>query len=244
MSCTAAMPTVLLLLVHGFGADERDLGALLPYLDPDGHFLTVLPRGRSRHRPGFAWYDFGADLRRERRHRLLCFARRARRPARRHLPPARHAAKQAIVAGFSQGAASSPRWHFASSDRGRPGRRARHERVSRPSTRDSTSTGTPRRRVAGPRPARHGGSADTGERTAASWRRTLEAHDVPVVYSEYPMASPGRGRRRAGGQQVARRDPAGERPAEPAPEDPPEGLVKPVTTASVRAEVLEQRHAR
>ena len=35
----------LLLLVHGFGADERDLGGLLPYLDPEGRFVTVLPRG-------------------------------------------------------------------------------------------------------------------------------------------------------------------------------------------------------
>ena len=35
----------LLLLVHGYGADERDLGGLLPYLDPDGLFAVVLPRG-------------------------------------------------------------------------------------------------------------------------------------------------------------------------------------------------------
>src|SRR5256886_12697670 len=51
----------LLLLVHGFGADERDLGGLLPYLDPDGRFVTVLPRGPVAvpRMPGFAWYDFG-----------------------------------------------------------------------------------------------------------------------------------------------------------------------------------------
>jgi phospholipase/carboxylesterase len=51
----------LLLLVHGFGADERDLGGLLPYLDPDGRFVTVLPRGPVAlpGTPGFAWYDFG-----------------------------------------------------------------------------------------------------------------------------------------------------------------------------------------
>ena len=51
----------LLLLVHGFGADERDLGGLLPYLDPDGQFVTVLPRGPVAlpGMPGFAWYDFG-----------------------------------------------------------------------------------------------------------------------------------------------------------------------------------------
>src|SRR5216683_844279 len=49
----------LLLLVHGYGADERDLGGLLPYLDPEGRFLTVLPRGPVAAPPGFAWYDIG-----------------------------------------------------------------------------------------------------------------------------------------------------------------------------------------
>src|SRR6266536_1270393 len=51
----------LLLLAHGFGADERDLGGLLPYLDPEGRFVTVLPRGPVAvpGMPGFAWYDFG-----------------------------------------------------------------------------------------------------------------------------------------------------------------------------------------
>ena len=51
----------LLLLVHGYGADERDLGGLLPYLDPDGIFAAVLPRGpvAAPGTPGFAWYEFG-----------------------------------------------------------------------------------------------------------------------------------------------------------------------------------------
>ena len=35
----------LLLLVHGYGADERDLGGLLPHLDPEGRFCAVMPRG-------------------------------------------------------------------------------------------------------------------------------------------------------------------------------------------------------
>ena len=51
----------LLLLVHGYGADEQDLGGLLPYLDPDGIFAAVLPRGpvAAPGTPGFAWYEFG-----------------------------------------------------------------------------------------------------------------------------------------------------------------------------------------
>jgi len=53
--------TRLLLMLHGYGADERDLGGLLPYLDPDGLFATVLPRAplAAPGAPGFAWYDFG-----------------------------------------------------------------------------------------------------------------------------------------------------------------------------------------
>ena len=35
----------LLLLVHGYGADERDLAGVLSYLDPTEQFATVLPRG-------------------------------------------------------------------------------------------------------------------------------------------------------------------------------------------------------
>lgn len=51
----------LLLLAHGYGADERDLGALVPYLDPDGRFVVVLPRGPFEvpGTPGYSWYDFG-----------------------------------------------------------------------------------------------------------------------------------------------------------------------------------------
>jgi thioredoxin 1 len=50
----------LLLLAHGFGADERDLGGILPYLDPDGLFVTLLPRApiAAPGTPGFMWYEF------------------------------------------------------------------------------------------------------------------------------------------------------------------------------------------
>ena len=41
----------VMLLLHGYGADEVDLGGLLPYLDPDGRFVTVLPADRSRPDP-------------------------------------------------------------------------------------------------------------------------------------------------------------------------------------------------
>jgi thioredoxin 1 len=49
----------LLLLVHGYGADEQDLGGLLPYLDPDGLFAAVMPRApiAAPGTPGYMWYD-------------------------------------------------------------------------------------------------------------------------------------------------------------------------------------------
>src|SRR4029079_17409192 len=49
----------LLLLVHGYGADEQDLGGVLPYLDPDGLFAAVMPRApiAAPGTPGYMWYD-------------------------------------------------------------------------------------------------------------------------------------------------------------------------------------------
>ena len=51
----------LLLLVHGYGADEQDLGGLLPYLDPEGLFAAVMPRApiTAPGTPGYMWYDMG-----------------------------------------------------------------------------------------------------------------------------------------------------------------------------------------
>ena len=53
--------TRLAMLVHGYGADERDLGGLLGYLDPDGKYTTVLPRGPVAAPPGFSWFDMAAQ---------------------------------------------------------------------------------------------------------------------------------------------------------------------------------------
>src|SRR3954452_22033170 len=57
----------LLLLVHGYGADEQDLGGLLPYLDPDGLFAAVMPRAplSAPGTAGYMWYDMaggGGDV--------------------------------------------------------------------------------------------------------------------------------------------------------------------------------------
>lgn len=49
----------LLVLIHGYGADEYDLAALAPILDPAGRCFTVCPRGPIDVAPygGAAWYD-------------------------------------------------------------------------------------------------------------------------------------------------------------------------------------------
>jgi thioredoxin 1 len=46
----------LLLLMHGIGSNENDLAGLAPHIDPDGHFVTVCPRGPYAYGPGFAWF--------------------------------------------------------------------------------------------------------------------------------------------------------------------------------------------
>src|SRR5690349_17718295 len=55
-------PSRVLLLLHGYGADERDLAALAPYIDPEGRLLIVCPRGpEAVPGAGFSWYDMGAS---------------------------------------------------------------------------------------------------------------------------------------------------------------------------------------
>ena len=48
----------LLLLVHGYGADEHDLAPLAPMYDPEGRFFAVCPRGPLDVPPwGAGWYE-------------------------------------------------------------------------------------------------------------------------------------------------------------------------------------------
>ncbi len=52
----------LLVLVHGYGADENDLAPLAPIIDPDGRFTTICPRGPiDLSFGGAAWYDRSDD---------------------------------------------------------------------------------------------------------------------------------------------------------------------------------------
>jgi thioredoxin 1 len=226
----------LLLLVHGFGADERDLGGLLPYLDPDGRFVTVLPRGPVAIPPGFAWYDFGLPADEvvaafgsalDQLDDLLDEA-----AAEHELPRS-----EAIVGGFSQGAGLTLALALRTSDRAHP----LGVLAMSPALPSSLEDIDPDWDAASKTPVllQHG-TNDPLVPVARSRElaRQLEAHGVPVVYGEYPME-----------HQVALESVqqarewldaviAGERPSEPIPDAPPEGPVKVVTAATFPEEVL------
>ena len=224
----------VLLLMHGFGADERDLGGLLPYLDPEGNFATVLPRGPIAAPPGFSWFDVqtsGADAEGEFTAAVAlvddlldqaCADRGMRR-------------EEAVVAGFSQGGGLALALALRRSDRPHPaGVLAMSPFVSFErfdvdwdAARDVAvllqhGTEDPLIPVARSRDA------------AAE----LVAHDVPTVYTEYPMAHQVAFESVQQGHEWLGAIVRGEQPSEPLPEPPPESPVKAVTTATFDAEVL------
>ena len=48
----------LLVLIHGYGADEHDLAPLAQLYDPDGNYFAVCPRGPNTVPPwGAGWYE-------------------------------------------------------------------------------------------------------------------------------------------------------------------------------------------
>jgi thioredoxin len=227
----------VMLLVHGYGADERDLGGLLPYLDPEGRFLTVLPRGPVAAPPGFAWYDLAAiaggptsdatfldSL--DQLDALLdqvCDEHGKDRA-------------EAIVGGFSQGGGLAVALGLRRSDRPHPAgvlalssylpemEGVEYDWDAAQSIPVIVQHGTEDPLI----PIEQGRALAT----------TLIDHGVPTVFGEYPM-----------GHAVALESiqavkawldavVAGERPSEPMPEPPPPPLVKPVTTANWESEVL------
>jgi phospholipase/carboxylesterase len=175
-------PDRLLLLIHGKGADEHDLAALVPYLDPEGRFLTVLPRAPIPFLSGWQWYEtvgipkggpqFLSSL--DAVDDLLDSA------------CAEHGfdRAQAIVAGFSQGCGLTLALGLRRSDRPRPaGLLAMSGFLPEPDGLEYDFAGAP------PVLVQHGTNdplipIDQGRRTVAR----LGAEGVPVVYREYPMA--------------------------------------------------------
>jgi thioredoxin 1 len=227
----------LLLLVHGYGADERDLAGLLPYLDPDGEYVVVLPRGPIAvpGTPGYAWYTWGPDGAPD----LARFAESLDA-----LDAVLDAAciehgierSDAVVGGFSQGAGLALALGL-------------HADRTRPRAVLALSPALP----GPPLPVPVDAAAITGlpvliehgredpvvaVARARALARDLEARQVPVTYLEFPMghgvAMEGLTAARAWLTAVE----AGEVPSAPVPEDPPEGPVAAVTTATFADRVL------
>lgn len=108
-------PSRLLLLLHGFGADQYDLAPIAPHLDPEERFLVVCPRGPHAAPPGAAWYPFGGTNPEAARHSVdllddlldqLCAEEGMRR-------------EEAVIAGFSQGGSMALMLGLRASDRPR-----------------------------------------------------------------------------------------------------------------------------
>ena len=225
----------LVLLVHGFGADEVDLGGVLPYLDPDGVFAAVMPRAplTAPGTPGYMWYDMlsgGAEADEQFASALAELdALVDEQCAELGLDRA-----SAVFGGFSQGAGLALALGLFRS----AGNAARPAGVLALS------------------PAYRGGELDDRAGTvpvliqhgahdplipvqrSRDLARELRDAGVPVVYQEYAMEHQvSLDSMRAAHNWLALVV-AGEKPDAPVPEDPVE-LVPPVTTARWDREVLQ-----
>ncbi|MFM7059895.1 MAG: thioredoxin domain-containing protein [Actinomycetes bacterium] len=235
-----APPTAdrLLLLAHGFGADERDLAGLIPYLDPEGSHVVVLPRGPLAvpGTPGYAWYTWGPDGAPD----LERFAASlADLDALLDAACGEHGVDRsgAIVGGFSQGAGLALALGLLAHRTAPRGVLALSPALPGPPlpvpVDDEAITGLP--------VLIEHGSEDpiVGVDRARALARDLEARRVPITYVEFPMghgvAMEGLGVARGWLTAVE----AGETPSMPVPADPPEGPVKRVTSATFAAEVLQ-----
>ena len=225
----------LLLLVHGYGADEQDLGGLLPYLDPEGAFAAVMPRAplSAPGTPGYMWYDMAGegDLTAQFTTALdeldqlvdeqcaeLGFDR-----------------SRAIFAGFSQGAGLALALGLFVA----PDGRARVHPAGVLAMSPAAMTGPVDESArAVPVLVQHGVDDPLiPVQRSRDLARDLRELGIPTVYREYPMehqvAVEGLRDAREWLAEVI----ADERPDEPVPDDPVE-LVPSVTTAQWEREVL------
>jgi thioredoxin 1 len=226
----------LLLLVHGYAADERDLGGLLPYLDPDGVFAAVMPRAPIAvpGTAGYMWYDMvggGDDVAGQFANALeeldtLVDAQCAELGFDR---------ASAIFGGFSQGGGLALALGLFSMSDGRPRVHPAGVLAMSPATMTGPIDHAPRDvRVL----VQHGTDDPLiPVQRSRDLARDLREFGVPTVYREYPMehqvALEGLRDAHAWLNDVI----AGERPDEQVPEDPVE-LVPPVTTTQWEAQVL------
>jgi len=232
----------LLLLAHGFGADEHDLAGLVSYLDPEGRYAVVLPRGplEVAGAAGFSWYDVGSpgadggagseapdgfttalaalDA-------LLDEACAEQDLAR----------TEAIVGGFSQGAGLALALALGSEPASRPCAVL----AMSPFLPDGNSLGLGQRSLAAaPVLVQHGTNDPlVPVKRSRDLARALRTVGVPIVYREYPMEHHVVPESLRDAREWMRRVTVGEVPDEPIPEDPVE-LVPSVTTAEWDAVVL------
>jgi thioredoxin 1 len=225
----------VLLLLHGYGADERDLGGLLGHLDPDGRFAAVLPRGPVAAPPGFSWFDLASED-----PAVVADGFAAALAAVDDLLDAQCAElgfdrAQAVVGGFSQGAGLALALGLGPTERPRPAGVLALSPFAPPGLLGidlETATDVPVL-------LQHGTNdpmiPSVGTRNLAE--ALLEA-GLPVVYGEYPMGHEVSLESVQQAQRWLAQVHDGERPSEALPEPEPEGLVKAVTTASFPTEVL------
>jgi len=225
----------VLLLAHGYGANERDLEGLLTYLDPEGMFATVLPRGphAAPGAPGFSWYDMSAPPTPETFTEVLDALDELLDDTCSKFAFPR---SEAIVGGFSQGAGLAIALAL------RPGH------SPHPAGALAMSPFLPS--LAGleiddaavgsiPVLVQHGTHDPMiPVKQARALARALQAAGVPTVFREYPMEH----QVALESLQDARAWLAdvidGKRPDEPVPDDPVE-RVPSVTTATFKREVLD-----
>jgi thioredoxin 1 len=225
----------LLLLLHGFGADERDLGGLLSYLDPEGRFVTVLPRGPLSAPPGFSWFDVTSGdpelAALGFAHALAAVDELLDRVCEEH----GMARSDAVVGGFSQGAGLALALALGPSTKPRPVAVLAMSPFLVFDPRDVDWEAAPQVSVL----LQHG-SEDPMVKPAGTRRlaEVLADRGVPVVFGEFPMGH--EVSLESVGQAKVWLDAvrAGEQPAEPLPEPAPEGPVHAVTTANFDTEVL------
>jgi thioredoxin 1 len=230
----------LLVLVHGLGADEHDLAGLLPYLDPAGRFVTVLPRAPQAYGPGYQWYAFGPEGPDPATFLESLDALDATVDA--ACGDLGLARREAIFGGFSQGASLMLALGLRAGTVHPAGVLAMSGFLPEvPGLEYGWDGQLP------PVLVQHGTHDPllpvTRGRDAA---HTLARHGVPVIYGEYPMAHQVALESVEQAAQWLGRIAAGERPAEPvATLDEPspgavvdEGPVRTVTSATFEAEVL------
>ena len=229
----------LLLLVHGFGADEQDLGGLLPYLDPDGEFAAVMPRAplAAPGTPGYMWYDMlGGGAGDEVAAQFASAVAELDALVDEQCAALGFDRASAIFGGFSQGGGLALALGLYRAPDDRPLVRPAGVLAMSPAVMTG-AVDEAARHV--PVLVQHGTNDPLiPVQRSRDLARDLRDREIPTLYREYPMehnvAIEGLRDARNWLTQVL----AGERPDEPVPDDPVE-LVPSVTTAQWDREVLQ-----